>query len=71
MIMFTPWLRLTAVKNEIAEANAVGYEALTPTKLESDKASGYIDALNYAFTHPDIRMSKSVIQCIDVATGFI
>jgi hypothetical protein len=29
MIMFTPWLRLTAVKNEIAEANAVGYEALT------------------------------------------
>ncbi len=55
MIMFTPWLRLTAVKNEIAEANAVGYEALTPTKLESDKASGYIDALNYAFTHPDIR----------------
>ncbi len=55
MIMFTPWLRLTAVKNEIAEANAVGYEALTPTELESDKASGYIDVLNYAFTHPDIR----------------
>lgn len=55
MIMFTPWLTPIVAESDHTEANAVSYEALTPTELDSDKAGCYISALNYAYEHPDIR----------------
>ncbi|EMV5268746.1 hypothetical protein AACN63_004734 [Escherichia coli] len=55
MIMSTPWLTPIVADSDHAEANAVSYEALTPTELDSDKAGCYISALNYAYEHPDIR----------------
>ncbi|ENF3777472.1 hypothetical protein R9423_005711, partial [Escherichia coli] len=54
MIMSTPWLTPIVADSDHAEANAVSYEALTPTELDSDKAGCYISALNYAYEHPDI-----------------
>ncbi len=38
MIMSTPWLTPIVADSDHAEANAVSYEALTPTELDSDKA---------------------------------
>ncbi len=55
MIMFTPWLIPIVAESDHTEANAVRYEALTPTELDADKAGCYISALNYAYEHPDIR----------------
>lgn len=55
MIMFTPWLTLQASRIKSDEPNPNGYEALTPTVLETEKASSYVGALNYAFYQPDIR----------------
>lgn len=55
MIMFTPWLTLQASRAKSDETNTNGYEALTPTLLEPEKASSYVGALNYAFYQPDIR----------------
>lgn len=55
MIMFTPWLTLQASRVKSDETNTNGYEALTPTLLEPEKASSYVGALNYAFYQPDIR----------------
>lgn len=55
MIMFTPWLTPIVAESDHTEANALSYEALTPTELDADKAGCYISALNYAYKHPDIR----------------
>ncbi|GKW27539.1 hypothetical protein AB6D34_14025 [Pectobacterium brasiliense] len=55
MIMHSPWLTLSSSDDDSSETSAVGYEALTPTELDSEKASSYINALNYAYNHPDIR----------------
>ncbi|XDN94198.1 hypothetical protein KPL62_18625 [Enterobacter ludwigii] len=55
MIMFTPWLTPEASRIKSDETNPNGYEALTPTVLEPEKASSYVGALNYAFYQPDIR----------------
>lgn len=55
MIMFTPWLTLQASRVKSDEPNPNGYEALTPTLLEPEKASSYVGALNYAFYQPEIR----------------
>ncbi|QWT43222.1 hypothetical protein KNV89_19635 [Dickeya dadantii] len=55
MIMFTPWLTPPTIDNDGSEANKVGYESLTPTELEPEKASSYVAALNYAFDQRDIR----------------
>lgn len=55
MIMFTPWLTPIVTESDHTEANALSYEALTPTELDADKAGCYISALNYAYEHPDIR----------------
>lgn len=54
MIMSTLWLTPIVADSDHAEANAVSYEALTPTELDSDKAGCYISALNYAM---NIRIS--------------
>lgn len=51
----TPWLTLPAAEDDIGEVNALGYEALTPAVLEQEKAASYIEALNYAYSQPDIR----------------
>lgn len=51
----TPWLTLPAVETDSGEMNALGYEALTPTVLEQEKAISYIEALNFAYNMPDIR----------------
>lgn len=44
MIMFTPWLIPIVAESDHTEANAVRYEALTPTELDADKAGCYISA---------------------------
>ncbi|CAM8681439.1 MULTISPECIES: hypothetical protein [Leclercia] len=51
----TPWLTLHAAESDSAEVNALGYEALTPAVLEQEKAASYIEALNFAYSQPDIR----------------
>ncbi len=63
MIMSTPWLTPIVADSDHAEANAVSYEALTPTELDSDKAGCYISALNYAYEHPDIR-NMALLQIV-------
>lgn len=51
----TPWLTLPATESDSGEVNALGYEALTPAILEQEKAASYIEALNFAYSQPDIR----------------
>lgn len=51
----TPWLTLPAAESDSGEVNALGYEALTPAILEQEKAASYIEALNFAYSQPDIR----------------
>lgn len=55
MIMFTPWLLSPHAENDDNKVCTFGYEALTPTELEPEKASSYVGALNYAYEQPDIR----------------
>ncbi|QOV70877.1 hypothetical protein [Citrobacter sp. BDA59-3] len=55
MIMFTPWLMPNHAENDGGEVCSFGYEALTPTELEPEKARSYIDALNFAYEQRDIR----------------
>lgn len=51
----TPWLTLPTAESDSGEVNALGYEALTPAVLEQEKAASYIEALNFAYSQPDIR----------------
>lgn len=45
----------THVENDDGEVCSFGYEALTPTELEPEKARSYIGALDFAYEQRDIR----------------